>query len=136
MNDIHEQRAWYFITVFITTVNFKHMQADFKCINAGKIKDSPHITCFCGDHLAFRAVAHKVGGNDVDGVVGAALQAADLTGRIDGVTAVDDAAAILGHSHIEKCTAVHGPSHLDRVGATFLHSKYILGGTRDWRREN
>lgn len=41
----------------------------------------PLRTCLYGDHLALRAVANEVRGNDVGGVVGAAPQALNLAGQ-------------------------------------------------------
>lgn len=46
-----------------------------------KQNDLCYGTCFYGDHFTFRAVAHEVGRNDRDGVVGAAFQASDHTGH-------------------------------------------------------
>lgn len=71
----------------------------------------PLSTCLYGDRFALRAVAHEVGGNDIGRVVGAALQALDLTGQTHGVAAVNDAITVPGHGHIENRTAVAVPGH-------------------------
>lgn len=81
----------------------------------------PHSTCLCGDHLALRAVAHEVRRNDISCVVGAALQALNLTGQIHGVAAVNDAITVFGHGYIENCTVFVDPCHCDGVCSTFLH---------------
>lgn len=99
-----------------------------------KKKENPHSTCLYGDHLALRAVAHEVGGNDVRCVVGAALQALNLTGQTHGVAAVNDAITVLGHGSIENCTAVADPGHCDGVGSTFLHCWYIPRSAWDYKR--
>lgn len=102
-------------------------------ITQKKKNEQPHSTCLYGDRLALRAVAHEVGGNDVRCVVGAALQALDLTGQIHGVAAVNDAIAVLRHGDVENCTAGH-PGHCDGVGSTFLHCWYVPRSAGDWRR--
>lgn len=85
-------------------------------------------TCFYGDHLTIRAVAHEVGSNNISCVVGAAPQALDLTAQIHGVAAVNDAVAVSGHGNVENCAATI-PGHRDSIRSTFLHSRYVIRST-------
>lgn len=90
----------------------------------------PLRTCLYGDHLALRAVANEVGGNDVGGVVGAAPQALNLTGQTHGVAAVNDPITVLSHGHVEDCIAVAFPGHRDGISSTFPHGRHVLRGAR------
>lgn len=85
----------------------KDTQAAISTMTQKKKIEQPHSTCLYGDHLTVRAVAHKVGGNDVRCVVGAALQALDLTRQIHGVAAVNDTITVHCHGDVENCTAGH-----------------------------
>lgn len=98
-----------------------------------QITQKRKITCFYGDRLTSRAVAHEVGGYNIGRVVGAALQTLDLTAQIHRVAAVNVAVAVSGHGNVENSTATI-PRHRDGISPTFLHSRYVVRSTGDCGR--
>lgn len=100
-----------------------------------KWASSLEVTCLYGKHVTLRAVAHEVGGNNIDFVAGAALQATDHTQHIQGVAAMNDPIAVLCHCNIEKCCVAHLPLHRDGVFCTISLCWDVLGSAWGWGRK-